>query len=141
MHPFYRAPWIGRRHGSQAVLLAAGEPSRGVPLRPAGDPEEKSSRARTGEARWLFIRETGSESMSDTHVWPGAQADSARLHSRGQGPYGGRLMCGSSRASVVLLATSRIVAMRRVEAVPHPMPAQALTHHDAAFREEQPCDG
>jgi len=34
-------------------FVAAGEPRRGLPLRPAGDPEQKSAEARTGDARWL----------------------------------------------------------------------------------------
>jgi len=39
-------------------FVAAGEPSRRVPLRPAGDPEQQSGEARTGAARWLSVRST-----------------------------------------------------------------------------------
>ena len=40
--------------------VAGWEPNRGLPLRPAGDPEQNFAEAETGLARWLSVRETGS---------------------------------------------------------------------------------
>lgn len=40
--------------------VAAGELSRSLPLRPAGDPRQQCAGARSGDARWLSLRGRGS---------------------------------------------------------------------------------
>jgi hypothetical protein len=61
----------------QFPFVAFGEPSRGLPLRPAGDPEQKSGEAGIGSARWLSLRESSSELMIDRSLASRRSADAA----------------------------------------------------------------
>jgi hypothetical protein len=44
--------------------VAAGEPNRGLPLRPAGDPGQNFAEAETGLARWLSLRGNGASPLA-----------------------------------------------------------------------------
>jgi hypothetical protein len=78
MHPDHTPDVTDSSRSSNGTLLVLpvcrpGEPRRSLPLRPAGDPEQKSREARTREARWLSLRERRSRGR------PGVAVDATRL--------------------------------------------------------------
>jgi hypothetical protein len=62
--------------------VAAGEPNRGLPLRPAGDPGQNFAEAETGLARWLSLRENRSVAF-------GTRLRGSRMSAAGANRYAG----------------------------------------------------